>query len=69
MDEWEKLLKTPLREKKPMPRRWTDPTNHVAYNKKCVPGENCGILTGRRNTLFVIDLDVYKLGESSDGIK
>ena len=69
MDEWEKLLKTPLREKKPTLRRWTDPTNHVAYNKKCVPGENYGILTGRPNNLFVIDLDVYKTGESSDGIK
>ena len=69
MDEWEKLLKTPLREKKPTLRRWTDPTKHVAYNKKCVPGENYGILTGRPNNLFVIDLDVYKTGESSDGIK
>lgn len=65
MDEWEKLLKTPLREKKPTLRRWTDPTNHVAYNKKCVPGENYGILTGRPNNLFVIDLDVYKTGEKN----
>jgi len=66
MNEWEKLLKTPLREKKPILKKWTDPANHAAYNKKCVSGTQYGILTGRPNNLFAIDLDVYK---TNDGMK
>ena len=66
MNEWEKLLKTPLREKKPILKRWTYPANHAAYNKKCISGTQYGILTGRPNNLFAIDLDVYK---TNDGIK
>ena len=66
MDEWNKLLKTPLREKKPILVKWNVPTNYTAYNNKCVPGKQYGILTGRPNNLFAIDLDVYK---TNDGIK
>ena len=66
MDEWNKLLKTPLREKKPILVKWNVPTNYTAYNNKCVPGKQYGTLTGRPNNLFAIDLDVYK---TNDGIK
>ena len=66
MDEWNKLLKTPLREKKPILVKWNVPTNYTAYNNKCVPGKQYGILTGRPNNLFAIDLDVYK---TNDGVK
>jgi hypothetical protein len=65
MDEWN-LLKTPLTDaKKPMLIKWNHPAYHHKYNKKCVPGNIYGILTGKPNNLFAIDWDVYKANDGN----